>query len=416
MGIGRVAALVLALAALPALAEEAPRVAIPRTYFDPFGGDFHDGRTRITGYAGVVAQNEFSQIVRFDPNFGSQPIFAVGIGREIARWADLLSIEVEANTALAFEPTAIADFRLMIGPRLLWFPWNRWLPTTFAMLLGPSYLTGQSRYETEQGEIGRWSVGVIWEFTFALPEWRNTSVIFRFHHRSNERLTELSDASPSDWLTLGLHYRFCDGDWCLDQAPQARRPRPVDPNAPPPVPSFFRPFDLTWADGRWLATGYAGVVAPSLFSQSEANANDPSIDGQPMIAASLGREIAGFRNLARLEWEIAATVQAEPQWIVGLRASIGARWMWFPWNRWVPTTTALLVGPSWLSAHSKYEDELGNAGPWAWGATWEVTAGLPSLPNWQLVGRVFHRSNARLPKLSEGTSSDWLTLGVRYRF
>lgn len=202
----------LGLVALPAAAQEAaPAENRPpqRAYLDPFSFGTGQNRWYVTAYAGLLADNKLSSIARLDADLQNDPFVAVGIGREWGALASWLRLEWEANIASRFEPgLTIFDARFMVGVRSTWFPWNRWLPTTFAVLTGPSYLSAQSwEYEERKGKTSRFQNGMALEFTFAAPSWEQWRGVFRIQHRSPV-FGFSGTASPSDAVTLGFQYRF----------------------------------------------------------------------------------------------------------------------------------------------------------------------------------------------------------------
>ena len=204
-----------AAAVLPAFALEATaqgtagqHPARLATYFDPLNFAWADGRWYVTGYAGVMAQNKLSSVVLLDADLQSDILVGVGIGREFAAIGDALRFEWEANVAVHQDPFGtVGDFRFMLGARWTAFPWNAWVPTTFAVMTGPSYLTGKSAYEIRKGQTERFTNGMAFELTFAPPDREDLRGVLRIHHRS-PLFGEAGTASPSDAVTLGLQYRF----------------------------------------------------------------------------------------------------------------------------------------------------------------------------------------------------------------
>lgn len=204
-----------AAAVMPALAMDAAaqRAAAPQparlaTYFDPLNFAWADGRWYVTGYAGVMAQNKLSSVVLFNASLQDDVLVGVGLGREFAAIGDALRFEWEANVAVHQDPFGtVGDFRFMLGARWTAFPWNASLPTTFAVMTGPSYLTGKSAYEVRKGQTERFTNGMAFELTFAPPDREDLRGVLRIHHRS-PLFGEAGTASPSDAVTLGLQYRF----------------------------------------------------------------------------------------------------------------------------------------------------------------------------------------------------------------
>lgn len=182
---------------------------VPDTYFDPFSFDWADGRWHAMAGAGFLAKEKLTSIARFRPRLDfEQPIGAIAIGREIAGIGPHLRVEWEAGASLQSEPLReIADFRAMLGVRLTQFPWHRWLPTSFAVFTGPSWLTGPSAQEYKYGKTQRLTNGMAFELTLGLPEVPDWAFMLRVQHRSP--LFELAGTSgPVNWMLFGLRHSF----------------------------------------------------------------------------------------------------------------------------------------------------------------------------------------------------------------
>lgn len=179
---------------------------------------------------------------------------------------------------------------------------------------------------------------------------------------------------------------------------------------------YFRPLDLAWADGRWRASVYAGALTGGGVTDILLR-GDPQWDRFGLVALGLGREIGStLEGALRMEWEANLAWRHERgREIADLRVMVGGRWTAFPWNRWLPTTAAFLIGPSWHSATSRYEDETGRARPWAVGHVMELTFAAPGWQGTRVMLRLHHRSSV-FGWMGEGTPSDALALGLRWHF
>lgn len=180
------------------------------TYFRPFEVDGADGRWRTSAYAGMLVRNDVSDILlRGNPGVDRFGLIGIGVGREIgATLGGALRMEWEAGLAMRTERIPLADVRLMLGGRWMAFPWNRHVRTTAAFLIGPSWLSGTSRYEDESGRARPWSLGFAMEVTLAPPSWEQVSFLFRLQHRSFVWGLLGKGATPSDALGTGLRLNF----------------------------------------------------------------------------------------------------------------------------------------------------------------------------------------------------------------
>jgi hypothetical protein len=179
-------------------------------------------------------------------------------------------------------------------------------------------------------------------------------------------------------------------------------------------PDYFRPFDFDWSDKRWFVSGYLGVAAAdnlsTLLFRGRAN-----YQHQYVALFTLGREIGSLANLMRFEWETGLGVHFGDQSFVDAHLYFVARWIAFPWNRWLPTTIAVGTGPSLASARPDLENENGKAGYYKNGLMLEVTVAPPDSPDWMVAARIHHRSSL-FGLLNAGSPSDYVTIGIKHRF
>ena len=101
---------------------------------------------------------------------------------------------------------------------------------------------------------------------------------------------------------------------------------------------------------------------------------------------------------------------------VEFTSSINARWITFPWNRYLDTSVAIGGGLSVTSevpVLEKRDPENSQAATLLHYLLLEAAVGLPN-SNWSLVGRVHHRSG--IFGLFSHSGSNVLEIGVRYRF
>jgi len=179
-------------------------------------------------------------------------------------------------------------------------------------------------------------------------------------------------------------------------------------------PNYFTPFGFDWGDGKWFVSGYVGAAATeelsTLLFRGRAN-----YTRQYVLLGTLGREIGSLGNLLRFEWETGLGFHFGHQTFLDAHLYFVARWIAFPWNRWVPTTIAIGTGPSLASAKPDLENEKGNAGYYKNGFMMELTVAPPDAPHWMLAARIHHRSSL-FGVLNSGSPSDYVTIGIKHRF
>lgn len=178
-------------------------------YFNPFDVQWNDGRWWVNGWAGVVSKAELSSIL-FTGDFATGDVGLVGVslGREFGSLGNALRFEWELGASFHFGAETFASAHTYLIARWIWFPWNNWLTTTFAMGTGPSIATKKSKYESENGEASYYKNGMMMEFTFSLPEEPDWLLQARIQHRSSIFGILPKAGTPSDYLTIGFKHRF----------------------------------------------------------------------------------------------------------------------------------------------------------------------------------------------------------------
>lgn len=180
-------------------------------------------------------------------------------------------------------------------------------------------------------------------------------------------------------------------------------------------PDYFRPFDFQWGDGKSWVNVWAGAIADAELSNILFG-GDFSMSDVGLVGVSYSREFGSLGNALRFEWEMGASVFFGAETFASAQAYLIARWIWFPWNKWLMTTIAVGTGPSITTKKSKYESENGKASYYKNGLLIEFTFNLPEHPNWVLQYRNQHRSSifGLLPQA--GTPTDSHNIGIKYRF
>ncbi len=144
-----------------------------------------------------------------------------------------------------------------------------------------------------------------------------------------------------------------------------------------------------------------------------------------IIAGAASRRLVTFVEVIDLEGEIGIAQRFGNMHETEVWASLYARWTWFPWNRYVRTTVAASTGFNFASSVPELErerDKTHRGSKLLHFFSPEITLGLPAYPEWELVGRIHHRSGARV-LVGEvdmfngvGGGVHFATFGIRYRF
>jgi len=169
--------------------------------------DEHDFSASI--YGGVMTDEDWIHAITGQTDLEDSYILAGAVGWTFHRPASRQwSLELEANVVRHF---GIQDHFELNAPVLTarWedFPWDRYLDTSLAYGIGPSFASTTPEYERiRKGESD--PVMLFWhiEAAFGLPGSR-WSTIFRLHHRSTG-YGMFADEGGSNILCLGLRYEF----------------------------------------------------------------------------------------------------------------------------------------------------------------------------------------------------------------
>lgn len=118
------------------------------------------------------------------------------------------------------------------------------------------------------------------------------------------------------------------------------------------------------------------------------------------------------------EWEGQVAKHTGDQDHLELNALVVLRWQRFPWSENLRTSVALGEGLSWASEVPALEESLHTDGDAAQLLNYlliEAAAGLPSMPDWDLVFRIHHRSGIFGVFDGVDGGSNVLAVGVKWR-
>ena len=160
-------------------------------------------------YVGQLSEEKWEQAILPGAEFSDATIVVAAGSWTVARWLDgKLSCELEAQIGKYFGDQDHWEFNLpIIGFRWHRFPWDRYLATSFAWGIGPSYATEIPPVELETNEdSSRWLVYWYGEFTFGPPA-AGWELMLRLHHRS-DAFGLVAEDGGSNAVCGGLRYRF----------------------------------------------------------------------------------------------------------------------------------------------------------------------------------------------------------------
>jgi len=168
----------------------------------------------VTVYSGPITSQDTSKIfLNGKAKFEGSAILALAVAKKFGSvWDNALDFELETQAVQHFGGQNHFEFN-PIALVLRWkcFPWNRTLPTTFALGDGISIATKTPKIEInpkKKASGAKVLNYVMGEVTFSLPEHPNWALVARYHHRSGAfgLFNGVHDASTV--FAAGLKYWF----------------------------------------------------------------------------------------------------------------------------------------------------------------------------------------------------------------
>ncbi len=162
----------------------------------------------VTAYGGAHAQDDIGDVFSFQARFEDNAYIAVlALAREFWHYKNYLSFELEGQVGKHFNKDTHWEFVGVLIGRWHYFPWNKWVNTTFAVGDGISYYTDVSEVEEEDDDDAQRTLNyLLFELTLGLPEYQRWDLVFRIHHRSS--VFGLVGAGGSNFVTGGFKFAF----------------------------------------------------------------------------------------------------------------------------------------------------------------------------------------------------------------
>jgi len=162
----------------------------------------------LTAYAGAHAQDDFQDVITFQPTFEDNAyVGVVALAREIWHYKHYLSFELEGQIGKHFNADTHWEFVGLIIGRWHHFPWDQYIDTSLAIGDGFSYYTDVSNVETEDDEDAKRALNyLLVEVALGLPKYPRWDLVFRIHHRSS--VFGLVGAGGSNFVCAGIKFGF----------------------------------------------------------------------------------------------------------------------------------------------------------------------------------------------------------------
>lgn len=166
--------------------------------------------------------------------------------------------------------------------------------------------------------------------------------------------------------------------------------------------------------GRYIETSMT-----SIFLKYKKAPWDWQTLDSTLVSGAFNREILVYDDLWAFETEFGLGKRFGRQTEWETWAALYFRWKAFPWNDYLRTTIGISTGVNYASGVSEIEREKSprNQSKTLHYLSPEITFGLPSQPNLDLVFRFHHRSGGNLGVFNNtGGGSQYQTVGLRYRW
>ncbi|WP_372682804.1 hypothetical protein [Desulfosarcina sp.] len=160
-------------------------------------------------YAGRLTREKWEKSILPGADFADATIIVATGSWTVARFfGGDLSWELEAQVGKYVGDQDHWEFNLpIIGFRWHRFPWDRYVATSFAWGIGPSYATETPPIELETNDSSsQWLIYWYSELTLGPPA-SGWEVMLRLHHRS-DGYGAVADDGGSNAVCAGLRYRF----------------------------------------------------------------------------------------------------------------------------------------------------------------------------------------------------------------
>ena len=162
----------------------------------------------FTLYGGPHVQPDFEHALTFQwEDVEDTYIVVAALAREFWRYKQWISFELEGQVGKFFGDEHQWQFNGLLIGRWNYFPWDKYIDTSFGFGEGLSYNTEVSDIEEEDDEdAGKWLNYILVELTFGLPKYPRWDLVYRVHHRSSVK--GIIGAGGSNYVTLGFKYAF----------------------------------------------------------------------------------------------------------------------------------------------------------------------------------------------------------------
>ncbi len=188
---------------------------VAAAYLIPFTQDSSAAQTpapssgyAVTLFGGAMANGSWEEIVSLQRvRYRDADLLGLSVSKRLGSWRHVIDFELEGQIDRHFGGERNWEFNLPVIARWKAFPWNEFLPTSFAWGLGPSYATQKPKQElADAGTTRRFLIYWVAELEMGLPN-EPWTIVARLHHRSTA-FGMFGRSGGSNWTLVGVRRRF----------------------------------------------------------------------------------------------------------------------------------------------------------------------------------------------------------------
>lgn len=177
--------------------------------------------------------------------------------------------------------------------------------------------------------------------------------------------------------------------------------------------------DLTspQAADRWFASIYVGQYSNTALNEIVRINTD--FEDSNVYVLSVGKELGVYKNVIGYELEAQVAQHSGKQTHEEINGAFTLRWLPFPWDRYLDTSFAFGNGLSYATSEPELEIREGEehkTNQLLYYILVELAFSLPQQPDWDLFVRIHHRSSVFGLIDNIWTGSNFVGLGLRYKF
>ena len=165
----------------------------------------------VSFYAGQYTDTNLGEILTFDTEMEGSNVYVLSFGKELGVYKGLIGYEIEGQVAWHTGKQTHKEVNAAFTLRWLPFPWDRYLDTSLAFGNGLSYATSDPELEIRESnkdKTNQFLYYILVETAFVVPRYESWDLFVRIHHRSSVYGLMGGIETGSNFLGVGLRYRF----------------------------------------------------------------------------------------------------------------------------------------------------------------------------------------------------------------